>query len=152
MDYIHLTTFDLASRYIGVKEVGGTVDNPLILAMLKLDMAWPDHDEVPWCSGFMNWIAWNLRLPRSKSLLARSWLTVGRPIELSEAKQANDVVILKRGGSNQPGPDNHTAPGHVGLFGGLEGTYVHVLGGNQSDTVSIARYKASRVLGVRRLL
>ena len=151
-DYVRLTTYDLASRYIGVKEVGGSLDNPLILAMLKLDNQWPEHDEVPWCSGFMNWIAWHLRLPRSKSLLARSWLSVGRPVDPENAKPANDVVILKRGGGDQPGADNLTASGHVGLFAGAEGSKVLVLGGNQGDSVSVARFPASRILGIRRIL
>lgn len=100
----------------------------------------------------MNYITWLLRLPRSKDLLARSWLKVGRSINLDEAQVGFDVVILKRGAKNQPGPAVLTLPGHVGFFSGLDESFVQILGGNQDDTVSISPYPVSRVLGVRRLL
>ncbi len=152
MEKIELTAFELAQRFVGMQEVKGPTANPQVLAMLRLDQDWPDDDEVPWCSAFMNYITWLVRLPRSKDLLARSWLKLGRSISLEEAQVGFDVVILKRGTKNQPGPDVLNAPGHVGFFAGLEGTFVQVLGGNQDDTVSISRYPTSRVLGVRRLL
>ena len=97
----------------------------LLRRVLKLDDEWPDGDEVPWCSAFMNYICWLLRLPRSKSLRARSWLSVGTPIDISDARPGFDVVILKRGIGRQPGPDNLTATGHVALFAGLEGDLRH---------------------------
>ena len=65
--------------------------------MLRLDQKWPEGDEFPWCSTFTNYIAWPLRLPRSKSLRARSWLLVGKPTSLENAVAGFDVVILKRG-------------------------------------------------------
>lgn len=149
---MNITLYDIALRYVGVKEVAGHLDNPVIMSMLKLDGEWPQHDEVPWCSGAMNWWAWHLRLPRSKSLLARSWLEVGTPIELEDATPGWDVVIYKRGGGRQPGPENTTAPGHVGLYGGMQGSgKVWTLGGNQSDQVKLSLYPKSRLLGVRRL-
>jgi len=101
----------------------------------------------------MNWWAWNLRLPRSKSKLARSWLGVGRVVSLATAQPKNDVVIFQRGGGGeQPGPENMTAPGHVALFSYAEGNRIWVLGGNQGNSVSLAPYGRERVLGVRRLL
>jgi uncharacterized protein (TIGR02594 family) len=124
---------------------------PMVLAMLQLDNAWPAGDHVPWCSAFTNFVAWLLRLPRSKSLAARSWLMVGRPVPLNEAKAGYDVVVLKRGKDPQPGPEVIEAPGHVGFFAGLEGDVVLVLGGNQGDRVSVERFDAASVLGVRRL-
>jgi uncharacterized protein (TIGR02594 family) len=123
----------------------------MVLAMLQLDNAWPAGDHVPWCSAFTNFVAWLLRLPRSKSLAARSWLMVGRPVPLNEAKAGYDVVVLKRGKDPQPGPEVIEAPGHVGFFAGLEGDVVLVLGGNQGDRVSVERFDAASVLGVRRL-
>ena len=147
-----ITAYDLAQRFVGIKEVPGSVANPQILAMLKLDNKWPEDDSVPWCAAFMNYVAWLLRIPRSKSLRARSWLLVGDPIELKDAVPGFDVVILKRGGPNQPGPQVIKAKGHVGWFAGIDDTYVLILGGNQSDSVSITRYHISRILGVRRLV
>ena len=146
-----MNVFDMAERFVGLKEIPGDESNPGVLAMLKLDNEWPEGDDVPWCSAFANYCAWLLRMPRSKNLRARSWLGVGTPVPLDEAEVGNDVVILKRGGGNQPGPDVLDAPGHVGFFAGLDGSKVLVLGGNQSDQVNVARYPVKNVLGVRRL-
>lgn len=143
--------FNVAQRFVGVKEVGGQVDNPQIMAMLKLDNDWPEADEVPWCSAFANYVCWLLRLPRSKNLRARSWLTVGKGITLDEA-EPGDVIVLKRGKGPQPGPEVIEAPGHVGFYAGRFGKFIEVLGGNQSDTVKVSRYPKDRLLGVRRLV
>jgi uncharacterized protein (TIGR02594 family) len=141
---VSISAYDLAQRFIGVGEVKGTLDNPQILAMLRLDGDWPEHDEVPWCSAFVNYIAWLLRLPRSKNLAARSWLEIGKPVELENAIVDSDVVILSRDGG-----------GHVGFFAGLDRkgveTCVLMLGGNQGDKVCVASFPVARVLGVRRL-
>jgi len=129
------------------------MNHPLIswwLSLCGFSMTTPD--EVAWCSAFVNGIAWELRRPRSKSAAARSWLRVGTPIALEEARAEDDVVILSRGAGVQPGPDVLEAPGHVGLFAGLEGDRVLVLGGNQGDGVSLAPFARARVLGIRRLV
>ena len=149
---MNITAYDLAQRFVGTAEVPGTPSNPQVLAMLKLDQSWPEGDDVPWCSAFVNYVAWLLRLPRSKSLRARSWLLVGTPIDIQDALPGFDVVIFQRGGGRQPGPEVIDAQGHVAFFAGIEGKDVLVLGGNQGDSVSISRYPASRVLGVRRLV
>jgi uncharacterized protein (TIGR02594 family) len=146
-----LSAYELAERFIGVREVPGVASNPQVLAMLRLDHQWPGGDHVPWCSAFLNYIAWLLRLPRSKDLRARSWLRVGRALHIDEARRGFDTVILRSPGRHEPGPEVIDATGHVGLFAGLESSRVLVLGGNQSDRVSVARYPVSRVLGVRRL-
>lgn len=146
-----LTHLDLARRYLGIHEQAGTKDHPLILWWLSL-CALEGHDEIPWCSAFMNGLAWELGLPRSKSAAARSWLTVGAPIALDRASTSEvDVVVLSRGEGPQPGPDVLNAPGHVGLFHGLDAHGVYVLAGNQSNAVTVAPYPRERVLGVRRL-
>lgn len=149
---VPVTLFDLAQRFVGVKEAAGAHANPAVLAMLQLDTQWPDDDSVSWCSAFVNYCAWLLRLPRSKSLAARSWLAVGRPVSLDDVLIGFDVAILSRGDGPQPGPDVLNAPGHVGIVAGVDATTVHLLGGNQGDSVNITSFPRSRVLGVRRLL
>lgn len=147
-----ITAFSLAQRFVGVRELAGNEDNPMIMSMLQLDQSWPGHDEVPWCSAFVNYIAWLLRLPRSKSLRARSWLEVGRPLDIMEEPTAAfDVVVLKRGFGDQPGPEVLEAPGHVGFYAGREDDHLLVLGGNQGDTVSIKPFPMRQLLGMRRL-
>lgn len=148
---MNITAYDVAQRFIGIQEMQGAMDNPTILAMLRLDASWPIHDEVPWCSAFVNYIAWLLRLPRSKSLLARSWLGVGTPVHKEDAVAGFDVVILNRGG-NSPDPNVSLAPGHVGFFAGWDLSRILILGGNQSNTVNVSGFDTSQVLGVRRLL
>jgi uncharacterized protein (TIGR02594 family) len=153
--------FERAERFVGeVSEIRGEGDHPLIQWWHMLCSLGHDQpDETPWCSAFVNGIAWDLRLPRSKSARARSWLKVGVPVSLDEARPDSDVVVLKRGPAPQPGPEVIDAQGHVGFFAGLEERsgggvarkVVLVLGGNQGNEVSIAAFDASDVLGVRRL-
>jgi uncharacterized protein (TIGR02594 family) len=142
---MEITAYTLAQRFVGLAEVAGAVDNAQIDAFLRLDQ--PESglkDETPWCSAFVNWISWLLRLPRSKSLAARSSLSIGIPVNLDDAEAGFDIVILWR--------DSPTAAtGHVGFYAGREGENVLVLGGNQNNRVSIQSFSADRVLGVRRL-
>ncbi len=149
---MNITAFDIAQRFVGQTEIAGEIANPHILAMLKLDNNWPDGDEVPWCSAFVNYVTWLLRLPRSKSLLARSWLNVGKEIGLPNAKAGFDIVVLQRGSGEQPGQENTTAPGHVGFYAGQAGDFVQLLGGNQADSVKVSSYAIPRILSVRRLI
>jgi len=148
--------FTDALRFVGqVMEIKGSEHQPFIQWCFSLCGYGPETpDETPWCSAFVNELAWRLRLPRSKSAAARSWLNVGRPISLSEARAENDVVVFKRGGAGQPGPEvTKGAPGHVAVFAGFEAPWenVQVIGGNQADGVTVASFPVDRVLGVRRL-
>ena len=140
-----MTAFQLAERFIGeIKErPGADKDHPFILWAHELVGLSDVDDEIPWCSSFVNTIAWILRLPRSKSARARSWLDVGHAIDLSQARPENDVIILRRGVS--------PTAGHVGFYAGFAGGNIHVLGGNQSNSVTLAPFIVSDLLGVRRL-
>lgn len=147
-----MTLFDLAQRYIGIRELSGAKNHPLVSWWLSLcGYGLEAPDEIAWCSAFVNGMAWELRLPRSKSAAARSWLTVGRPIPLDQAEADCDVVVLKRGAGEQPGAEVLKAPGHVGFFAGVEGDRVLVLAGNQNNEVSIDRFPVGQILGIRRL-
>jgi len=150
---MNVTAFDIAQRFVGIGEIGGSLDNPQILAMLRLDADWPEHDEVPWCSAFVNYVCWLLRLPRSRDLRARSWLSIGQLVRPPMLPSPGfDVVVLQRGLGTQPGPEVVDAPGHVGFFAGMTDTHVELLGGNQGDSVSIARFPVDRILATRRLM
>lgn len=146
---VEITPLKLAERFLGVAEVVGAVHNPLVVAMLALENPGIKDDETPWCSAFVNFIFWLLGLPRSRSLAARSWLKVGTPVPVTAAVPGFAVVILKRGAGKQPGPEVLAAPGHVGLFAGYEDGWVSVLGGNQGNRVSVARFPVEQVLGIR---
>lgn len=150
-----VTAFDLAQRFVGLRELGGAEHHPLIqwgFTLCGYGMNTPD--EVPWCSAFAQIPAFLLRLPRSKSAAARSWLQIGQPVDLNAAVIGFDVVVLKRGTGAQLGPEVLNAPGHVGYFAGWADESrqsVRVLGGNQGDEVNVQSFPRERVLGVRRL-
>lgn len=140
-----MTLFELAQRFVGEVHERAVGDDPFIQwchASCNLSPETPD--EVPWCSSFLNRLAWILRLPRSKSAAARSWLAVGLAIELADARPG-DVVVFSRG--------TNPASGHVALFAGREslGFVVQVLGGNQSDGVTVASFPINTIIGIRRL-
>lgn len=161
--YIKATALSIASRYLGVHEVDGAGNNPLIVAWLQRVGPWFDRDSIAWCSAFAYHPAFELELERPVAGTcpktgrpygpagARSWLMVGAPINLDQARPGFDIVVFKRGTGPQPGPDVIAAPGHVAYFVDRDGEFVRVLGGNQNDEVSIARYSAASILGIRRL-
>ena len=151
-----MTLFELASRFVGeVREIPGAESHsPFIQWCHESCSMSPDTpDEVPWCSSFVNRLCWVLHLPRSGSAAARSWLAVGTAVDLKDARPG-DIVIMRRGVGPQPGPGVLRAPGHVGIFAGFptSGPSIRVLGGNQSDGVSIQSFNTETVLGVRRLV
>lgn len=139
-----ISPYHLAARYLGVEELPGASDHPLIqwwLSLCNLPLA--SHDEVPWCSAFVNGIAWELGLMRSKSALARSWLTIGAECRADAARADDTIVVLARG----PAPF-----GHVGFFSSVGPNLVYVLGGNQANRVSVFPFPATAVLGYRTLV
>jgi uncharacterized protein (TIGR02594 family) len=126
--------YELALKEVGTLEGPDTADNPKVVAYYR-DAGFPDvkHDEVPWCAAFVGAMLKRAGLKPSGSLMARSYLKWGT--KLSSPVQGC-VTVIERG----------TGPfGHVFFFvsPGLG------LGGNQSDSVSIAPYNQSRVLGYR---
>lgn len=146
-----MTLLDYALRLVGeVKERPGADHDPFILWCHEATTLRATTDEVAWCSSFVNRCAWHLRLPRSRSAAARSWLDVGVSVELLDARPGWDIVVFKRG----PAP-----AGHVAIFAGLDAedervidaTRVRVVGGNQGNAVSVASFPRADVLGVRRL-
>lgn len=94
------------------------------------------------CSAFANYICWLLKLPRSHSLAAISWETVGRRITIEEAVIGFDLVVIKRGTGTQR---------HVTFFGGIVGERFIGLGGNQDNQVKISTYAISDITAVIRV-
>lgn len=137
------TAYDVAHRFIGLKETPGALNTPAIMAMLRTDANWPQNDETPWCSAFVNFVAKLLGLPRSKSLMARSWLNVGAPVTVPSV--GFDVAVLWRGTVDDG------KRGHVGFFAGWQESNILLLGGNQGNMVSIAPFPKTRLLEFRRL-
>lgn len=124
----------------GDKEVSGDVDSSSIMQMAK-DCGFDSyvHDEISWCSLFVNWVALQAKYTRSGSLAARSWLNIGFATATPEI---GDVVVLWR-------ESPQSWKGHVGLFIRHQGTNVYILGGNQGNMVNISAYPATQILGYK---
>jgi len=133
--------YEVAADELGVKEIAGKENNPRIIEYHKATSLKASADEIAWCASFINWCCLQVGVKGTNSAAARSFLNWGKKIELSEAV-TGDVVIFKRGNSEWQG--------HVALYVGHDHTSVRVLGGNQSNAVTVTTYPRVKVLGIRR--
>ncbi len=133
--------YEEALRLKGTKEGAGRADNPTILRWAKRFGLAYQHDSTAWCGLFTaHCIATALPdepLP-SNPLGARNWLRFG----VAVAPTLGAIMVFWRGSRS-------SAQGHVGFYAGEDAAAFHVLGGNQSDSVSIARVAKTRLLGAR---
>jgi len=133
--------FNTARKYLDVAEVPGKEHNQTIVDWMRELLPWVSTDETPWCAGFMDAIARQTGHERSGSAAARSWEHVGQTVE---EPKPGDVVVLWRNSPN-------SWTGHVGVYVHHNKSHVWVLGGNQGNRVSIAKYPMYRLLSFRRL-
>lgn len=126
-----------ARKYLGKKEIPGKDTSPFIEKWLIDLKAWWRDDETPWCGVAMGaWMkACGISPPR-EWYRAKSWLNWGNKI--SKPVYGAVVVFERQGG------------GHVGIILGLDlRSRLLVIGGNQSDAVTIAPFDTWRVAGYR---
>lgn len=127
----------IAYDELGTEETGGSKATPQIIEYHKATTLRATSDEVPWCSSFVNWVMHQAGYPTTRSAAARSWSRYGVASELRKGA----IIVVSRG--------TNPAFGHVGFVWRSEGPYVWILGGNQGNRVSIARYPLSRLVAVR---
>lgn len=127
---------DIAKAELGVKEIPGKKHNERILEYHKATSLESTEDEVPWCSSFVSWCLEKAGVPSTRNAWARSYLAWGRKIE---TPVVGCIVVFSRG----------QASGHVAFYLGESDSQIKVLGGNQSNQVSIEYYPKSRLLGYR---
>lgn len=124
---------------LGTKEITGTGNNATILSWanaLGLKNTY-NADSIPWCGLFVAYVVKQSgREPVDKPLWALSWKQWG--VYVATAK-LGDVLIFQREGG-----------GHVGIYIAEDKDCYHVLGGNQSDAVTITRISKKRCVGIRR--
>lgn len=130
----------LARGKMGLHEV---THNKELLAWLRSDgRTLGDPAKLPWCGDFVE-TAIALALPGEvlpgNPYLARNWLKFGKALA---APAAGAVAVFWRG-------SRAGTSGHVGFYVGEDASHIHVLGGNQSNRVSIARISRDRLLGYR---
>lgn len=100
-----------------------------------------DPGKTPWCGDFVETCI-RMALPDEPLLgalgvnpyWARNWLLFGQEVQPT----VGAVLVFARGSG-----------GHVGFAVGQDDGHFYVLGGNQSDAVTIARIAKSRLLGAR---
>jgi uncharacterized protein (TIGR02594 family) len=127
-----------ALRLYGIREKAGAANNPEIIAWAKeCGISGYSADSIPWCGLFVAVVAKRAgKGIGNQPLWARSWAKWG--IAAPRAELGDVLVFARQGG------------GHVGLYVGEDSQCYHVLGGNQGDSVSIARIDRSRCIAARR--
>lgn len=129
----------VALSLYGTAEKPGPGNNPSIIEWAKATGLAKVYkqDSIAWCGLFMAYAAlqagWE---PPLNPLGARNWQAFG--VE-AKTPMLGDVLVFSRKGG-----------GHVGIYVGEDDMAFHVLGGNQSDMVTIKRVARSRLLQARR--
>lgn len=131
-----------ARRFMGLKEVAGPRSNSTIIGWAKRLGGWIasyyTDDDIPWCGlALAHWISFTLPsepLP-GNYLSALAWANFGSRLD---TPALGAVLVFKRPGG-----------GHVGLYVGEDASHFHVLGGNQSNSVSVTRIEKARLVATR---
>jgi uncharacterized protein (TIGR02594 family) len=129
-----------ARKQLGQREVPGPGDNPTIAAwyhLTTLDQSYW-HDETAWCAVFVNAGLMLNNIKTIRSAAAVDWLKFGTPV--TTPQKGDVVVFLWDSGSH-----------HVAYYlADAGGGRIQVIGGNQSDAVTITTYPKANVMGYRR--
>ena len=130
---------DIAHAEMGVAEDEGPGSNLRILDYARAAGYTPRKgDDDPWCGNYMAYVMSEagFALP-GQPWRARAWVDWGREVK----PQRGAVAVVPRGKSPKSG--------HVFLIDRVEGPWVYGLGGNQNDSVSIAKFRADRLIACR---
>lgn len=130
---------DHAWQEAGVRETPGPASSRRIVQLFR-DVGHPNvaSDEVAWCAAFVGACLERAGLPSTRSLLARSYLDWGTPLQ---AARLGAVAVLSRG--SDPGQ------GHVGFVIGAAKGNLFLLGGNQQNAVTVQSFPVGKLLGLR---
>ena len=127
---------------LGLHELPGTAAKPRIVDMYaKAGHPEIKSDDVAWCSAALNTWMVESSIRGTGSLAARSWLAWGRAVDFRKTIPRGAALIFRRG--------NSSWQGHVCLCLEDRDGIVTVIGGNQSDAVTIARYRKVALIGAR---
>ena len=128
-----------AVRYLGINEIKGKLNNTTIMSWAKdvgVDKIYTS-DEIAWCGLFVAKVIKKAGFEIVKDpLWALNWGNFGTKQSVA---MLGDVLVFKRDGG-----------GHVGFYIAEDKNYFHVLGGNQSNSVSITRIAKNRCVAIRR--
>lgn len=133
-----VTPYDIARAELAlnIREYPGAANNPrIILYHSTTRDSDGDKDSTPWCSSFVNYCVEQSGRIGTKSKRALDWQSWGD--DVLKSPQEGDIVVFERVGSG----------GHVGFFVADLGERLSILGGNQSDRISIFSYPKDGKLG-----
>lgn len=119
----------IARCELGQKEIKGAGDNPRIREYHAATTLGSQHDEVAWCSSFVNFCMMKAGIARTRSAAAASWVDWGVG---TDPRRGAVVVIYNAAAKNSA--LSHSG-NHVGFLVEDLGWGWKVLGGNQGDMV-----------------
>lgn len=149
---------DRASSHLlkGIREIAGPSSHPQILAWLqRTEKLYPtdltiDDSKYAWCGVFVGNMVLDERVtnpalppPPKYFQAAARWREWGTAVPFKSA-QRGDVVVLRRPGGF------HVAIVSGITHDGITHDGIKVIGGNQSDSLSVAEYPWPKVVAVRR--
>lgn len=130
-----------AELALDVRELPGpTENNPRITLYHASTSGGVAPDETAWCSSFINYCVEQSGIAGTRSKWARSWHDDGWGRDVTAAPQEGDIVVWRRKGAGDDG-------GHVGFFLDADDDTIRVLGGNQGNSISMARYPRNGTSG-----
>lgn len=126
-----LPWIDVAESYLGIREIPGPKSNPLIIEMAKKHKeipAWYNNDDTPWCALFVTHCliegGCSVKIPNPLWVPNyNKWGTKCKPVY--------GCVM------------NFSS--HVAFYISEDDEYYHILGGNQSNAVTITRFPKSHL-------
>lgn len=131
---------ETAKKFLGTREIPGVQNSATIMGWAKRMGGWITNfyrnDEIPWCGLFVgNCLREHgLSLPKNplSAMAYNDWgvpLTKGTP---------GAIMVFKRKGG-----------GHVAFYVSEDKDFYHILGGNQSNMVNVAKKEKNQWVGIR---
>lgn len=136
-----MNAYELAKAEVGTLE-WAEGSNPKVIAYYK-DAGFPGikDDDVAWCSAFVGAMLARSGVKPSGSLLARSYLNWGVPVQAKDVVPGGTYIgVIPRGADWQ---------GHTFFIEKIVAGKVYALGGNMKDSVRRDIYKQKDLLGIR---
>lgn len=131
---------ETAKKYLGTREISGPKSNPLIMGWALKMGGWIakiyNNDDIPWCGLFVGSCLSNhgISLPKNP-LSALAYADWGVP--LSKPTPGAVMVFKRKGG------------GHVAFYVSEDAENYHILGGNQSNMVSVVKKPKNPIEAIR---
>ncbi|GAB3998151.1 hypothetical protein GCM10028807_45070 [Spirosoma daeguense] len=131
----------IAFQEVGVSEIVGKKHDSQVMEYHHAGYASAETDEVPWCASFVNWVLGKAGLPLSATGIAAtrssSFDDYGQQTSKNKPVFGCIARFKRKGG------------GHVGFVVGKIGKSLAILGGNQSNQVSVTAKSMNQLVACR---